>query len=139
MNISSKKNLERIKFRKIRNESSLIERKKLENNVKVYVDSFLKKYKNIDHIGIFWPLNNEVDIRSLNEKFSLALPRCESEKTLSFIMENLFFLKKFFFCKMNCCSSPPGGDQVDSLPPVLKYSSSCSSSHRRLRVVVVVG
>ncbi len=86
MNISSKKNLERIKFRKIRDESSFIDRKKVENNVKVYVDSFFKKYKSIDHIAIYWPLKNEVDITSLKEKFCLALPRCESDKTLSFYL-----------------------------------------------------
>ena len=84
MSITDKKNLERITFRKIRDESSLTDRKNVEINVKIYINSFLKKTKKINHIGIYWPLKNEVDIRSLKDKFSLALPRCEKNKKLSF-------------------------------------------------------
>ena len=71
-------------FRKLRDESSLNERKNVEINVKLYVDLFLKEYKNIGYIAIYWPLKNEVDLRSLKEKFSLALPRCINKKKLLF-------------------------------------------------------
>ena len=64
--------------------SSPIDRKKVEMNVKFYVETFLKKEKIINHIGIYWPLKNEVDIRSLKDKYSLALPRCDKNKKLLF-------------------------------------------------------
>ena len=84
MTISEKKKLERHTFRKLRNEISLNQRENVEKNVKLYVDSFIKEYKNIGYIAIYWPLRNEVDIRSLREKFSLALPRCKDKNELLF-------------------------------------------------------
>ncbi len=84
MIISEKKNFERKKFNNIRAKSTPFERKKVEMNVRLYVESFLKKGKTINHIGIYWPIKNEVDIRSLNNKFSLALPRCDKDKKLLF-------------------------------------------------------
>jgi len=84
MIISFKKNLERNIFRKQRNASSLKDRRNVENNVKKYIESFLNKNQNINHIGIYWPLKNEVDIRSLKDEFPVALPRCEANKKLSF-------------------------------------------------------
>ena len=84
MNISEKKNFERKKFKNLMEKSSPFDRKKVEINVKLYVETFLKKEKKINHIGIYWPLKNEVDIRSLNDKYSLALPRCNDNKELLF-------------------------------------------------------
>ena len=84
MTISEKKKLERHTFRKLRDEISLNQRENVEKNVKLYVDSFIKEYKNIGYIAIYWPLRNEVDIRSLKENISLALPRCKSKKELLF-------------------------------------------------------
>jgi len=84
MTITEKKKLERHSFRKLRDEISLIQSENVEKNVKLYVDSFTKEYKNIGYIAIYWPLKNEVDIRSLKKKISLALPRCEDKKELLF-------------------------------------------------------
>ena len=84
MTISEKKKLERYTFRKLRDEISLNQRENVEKNVKLYVDSFVKQYKKIDYIAIYWPLKNEVDIRILKEKFSLALPRCKDKNQLFF-------------------------------------------------------
>ena len=84
MSISEKKNLERKIFRKLRDNSSLTDRRNVENNVRIYVESFFKKYRSINNIAIYWPLRNEVDIRSLKEKFSLALPRCKDKNELLF-------------------------------------------------------
>jgi len=84
MTIFEKKKLERNTFRKLREDISLNLRENVEKNVKLYVDSFIKDYKNIGHIAIYWPLRNEVDIRSLKEKFSLALPRCKDKNELLF-------------------------------------------------------
>ena len=84
MTISEKKKLERHTFIKLRDEISLNQGKNVEKNVKLYVESFIKEYKNIGYIAIYWPLKNEVDIRSLKEKFTLALPRCKDKKELLF-------------------------------------------------------
>ena len=84
MSISVKKNLERNIFRKQRDESSLNDRSNVVNNVNKYIEYFLNKKQDINHIGIYWPLKNEVDIRSLKDKFPVALPRCEKNKKLSF-------------------------------------------------------
>ena len=84
MTIFEKKKLERDMFRKLREKSSLNQMENVEKNVKIYVDSLLKEYKNIGYIAIYWPLKNEVDIRSLKEKIPLALPRCKDNKELIF-------------------------------------------------------
>ena len=84
MTIFENKKLEREIFRKLRDEISIGQRKKVEKNVKLYVDSFVNQYKNLGYIAIYWPLKNEIDIRSLKEKISLALPRCKDKKELLF-------------------------------------------------------
>ena len=84
MTIFEKKKIGRDIFRKIRDGISHCQRENVKKNVKIYVDSFLKEHKNIGYIAIYWPLRNEVDIRSLKEKFSLALPRCKDKNELSF-------------------------------------------------------
>ena len=77
MKIFENKKLERDRFRKLRDGISLNQRENVEKNVRLYVDSFVNEHKNIGYIAIYWPLKNEVDIRSLKEKFILALPRCK--------------------------------------------------------------
>ena len=84
MSISEKKNFERKIFKKLMDQSSAIDRRNVEINVKLYVESFVKKGMKINYIAIYWPLKNEVDIRSLNYKYSLALPRCKKNKELLF-------------------------------------------------------
>ena len=84
MSILEKKKLERDKFRKLREDISFDQREYVEKNVKQYVDSFVKEYKKDGYIAIYWPLKNEVDIRFLKEKNSLALPRCRDKKELVF-------------------------------------------------------
>ena len=84
MTIFQKKKQERNIFRKIRDEISFNQKKNVEKNVKRYIDLFVKENRNIDYIAIYWPLKNEVDITSLKEKFTLALPRCGDKKELFF-------------------------------------------------------
>ena len=84
MIIFEKKKLERDMFRKLRDNSSPNQMENVKKNVKIYVDSFVKGDKNFGYIAIYWPLKNEVDIRSLKEKFPLALPRCKGKKELLF-------------------------------------------------------
>jgi len=84
MTIFEKKKLERDTFRKLRDEISLNQTNNVEKNVKLHVDTLIKEYKNVDYIAIYWPLKNEVDIRSLREIISVALPRCKDKKELLF-------------------------------------------------------
>ena len=84
MTIFENKKLERDTFRKLRNDISQNQRENIEKNVELYIDSFIKEHRNIGYIAIYWPLRNEVDIRSLKEKFSLALPRCKDKNELLF-------------------------------------------------------
>ena len=84
MNISEKKFLERNLFRKLRDQASIIERKNVVDNVKIFVDRYFEKYKKINYIAIYWPLKNEVDVTSLKNKFHVALPKCQEKKSLSF-------------------------------------------------------
>ena len=84
MTIAEKKNFERKIFKNLMDKSSLIDRRKAEINVRLYIESYFTKGIKINHIGIYWPLKNEVDIRSLKDKYSLALPRCDKNKKLLF-------------------------------------------------------
>ena len=84
MTIFEKKKLERDMFRKLRDNISIYQMENVEKNIKIYVDLFVKEYKNIGYIAIYWPLKKEVDIRSLKEKVPLALPRCKDKKELLF-------------------------------------------------------
>ena len=84
MKTLKKKKLERDIFRKLRDKTSLNQRENVEKNVKFFVSEFIKEYKNIGYVAIYWPLKNEVDLRSLKEKISLALPRCNFKKELLF-------------------------------------------------------
>tara|TARA_B100000886_G_scaffold19961_1_gene12811 strand:+ start:196 stop:753 length:558 start_codon:yes stop_codon:yes gene_type:complete len=84
MTIFEKKKLERDKFKKLRDEITPNQRQKVENNVKRYIDFFVKEYKNIGYIAIYFPLKNEVDLTTLKERNSLALPRCNEKKELLF-------------------------------------------------------
>ena len=84
MTIFENKKLERDTFRKLRDGTPLNQRENVGKNVRLYVDSFVKGFKNIGYIAIYWPLKNEVDIRSLKKNFTLALPRCNEKKELLF-------------------------------------------------------
>jgi len=84
MKIFENKKLERDTFRKLRDGISLNQRENVEKNVRFYIDSFVEGYRNFGYIAIYWPLKNEVDIRSLKKKFTLALPRCKDKKELLF-------------------------------------------------------
>jgi len=84
MIISEKKNLERKFFKNLRNKSSAIDMRNVEINVKTYINSIFRKDLKKKYIGIYWPLENEIDLRSLRDEYLLALPRCEINKNLLF-------------------------------------------------------
>jgi len=118
MTIFENKKLERDTFRKLRDEISLNQRENVEKNVKLYVDSFIKEYKNIGYIAIYWPLKNEIDIRSLKENISLALPRCKGKKELLFYQWD---------------EKPLTKDSEGILSP----NNSCSLSHNEISMIFV--
>ncbi len=84
MTISDKKYFERNFFKNLRKKSSAGDLRNVEINVKTYIDSIFGKDFEQKYIGIYWPLENEVDLRSLGDKYLLALPRCEKNKNLLF-------------------------------------------------------
>ena len=118
MTIFEKKKLERDTFRKLRDENSIIQREIVERNVKIYVDSFVNQYKNIGYIAIYWPLKNEVDIRSLKEKFTLALPRCKEKKELLFYPWD-------------------GKPLTKDFEGILSPNNSCPLSHLQISMILV--
>ena len=84
MDICEKKNFLRSKYKIIRDKSSQKERINVQKNIEKYLNS-LKFNNNLSkHIGIYWPIQNEVDLRNLKKKYSLALPKCEFKKKLKF-------------------------------------------------------
>ena len=118
MTIFEKKKLERERFRKLRDEISLDQRENVAKNVRLYVDSFLKGNKNNGFIAIYWPLKNEVDIRSLKEEISLALPRCKETKELFYYPWDEKTLTK---------------DSEGILSP----NNSCSLSYKQISMILV--
>ena len=86
MIISEKKKIEREFFKNLRKKSSSTDLKNVGINVKKYVNSIFSKGLKNKHIGIYWPLENEVDLRGLGAKYSLALPRCEKNRNLFFCL-----------------------------------------------------
>ena len=85
MTIFENKKLERDTFRKLRDKISINQRENVEKNVRLYIDRLANENNNnIGFIAIYWPLKNEVDLRSLKSNYSLALPRCNERKELLF-------------------------------------------------------
>ena len=56
MTIFENKKLERDMFRKLRDGISLNQRENVEKNVRLYIDSLIKGYKNIGYIAIYLSL-----------------------------------------------------------------------------------
>ena len=78
------KSLERLKFKKIRSQSSLSERNSVKENVKQYIINLDKKKWINKFFAIYWPLKDEVDLLELKKNYPLALPKCNSNKRLDF-------------------------------------------------------
>ena len=96
MEIQKIKSEERQKYKLIRAEISRIEQEKVKNNVELFVENFHKLSNKYKYIAIYWPLKNEIDIRTLKQKYLLALPRCNSSKDLKFYAWDNSHLEKDF-------------------------------------------
>ena len=67
-NIKSKKEIKRKEYNLIRFSNSSLKHEKIKSNVKSALKVLLEKYHTEDkHIGIYWPLKGEVDIRFIKE------------------------------------------------------------------------
>ena len=88
------KSLERVKYKKIMSESSLSERKTVKKNVEKFIMTLDKNKWINKFFAIYWPLQDEVDLRELKKKYPLALPKCNSKKRLDFyIWDNTPLIK----------------------------------------------
>ena len=96
MEIVDKKNLERITFKNLREESSSIERSKVVINVELYLENIFSKGLLKNYVGIYGPLKGEVDIRRLRSNYPAALPRCEKNGELIFCAWDKKILTKDF-------------------------------------------
>ena len=78
------KSYERVKFKKIRRESSFAEKKRVSENVEKFIIALDKNKWINKFFAIYWPLKDEVDLRQLRKKYPLALPKCNSNKKIDF-------------------------------------------------------
>ena len=85
---------ERIKFKKIMSETSLLERNSVGENVKRFLMNLDKNRWINKYFAIYWPLKDEVDLRTLRKKYPLALPKCNSSKRIDFYVWDDAPLKK---------------------------------------------
>ena len=88
------KNLEREKFKRIRAQSTLLERKRVKKNLEIFINSLDKSKWINKFFAIYWPLLDEVDLRDLKKNYPLALPKCESSHKLNFYAWNNTKLKE---------------------------------------------
>ncbi len=86
MNQSKNKKAARITFNKLRQEHLIHSEAHIVNQVKLYLKEFYNKNKLKTLIGIYWPLNGEVDLRPLKEsiKQPFALPACNGKGELTY-------------------------------------------------------
>ncbi len=88
MKIEDQKKLNRVKYKSLRDKSTSFERQQVKRNVELFLEKKSKE-KNFDgYIAIYWPLQNEVDLRSLKANYSIALPRCNDDKKIDFYIWN---------------------------------------------------
>tara|TARA_Y100001968_G_scaffold249980_1_gene234951 strand:- start:15436 stop:15993 length:558 start_codon:yes stop_codon:yes gene_type:complete len=84
MDLKEQKKLLRLKFKRLRGKSSQLERENVKINVEKYLNNISLNQKSTGHIGIYWPMKNEVDLRDLKKEYRIALPKCKSERILKF-------------------------------------------------------
>ena len=85
--IKSKKEIKRKEYNLIRNSNSSLIHEEIKLNVKSSLDILLNKYHaRGQYIGIYWPLNGEVDIRFIKEikNQKVALPSTSKTKGICY-------------------------------------------------------
>lgn len=95
------KYLARKKFRKIRTIQIASEEKLIYKEVESFIKKLIRlnHFKTKNHIGIYWPLEGEVDLRALKNSFKLtfALPCCKKKGHIEYRKWTKSPLKKDFY------------------------------------------
>ena len=78
------KNIEREKFKLLNNNSTCSQKINVRKNVDIFLRTFTKNKNSKQYIAIYWPLENEVDLRHLKKTYPVALPKCSPNKKMSF-------------------------------------------------------
>tara|TARA_Y100000589_G_scaffold280387_1_gene276777 strand:+ start:505 stop:1062 length:558 start_codon:yes stop_codon:yes gene_type:complete len=84
MEIKNTKTNQRKKFKNLRRQSSFEERYKVKLNVENFLKNLFLNNTLKGYVGLYWPINNEVDLRDLRMKYPIALPKCFATKKLKF-------------------------------------------------------
>tara|TARA_Y100001978_G_scaffold160316_1_gene146401 strand:+ start:253 stop:810 length:558 start_codon:yes stop_codon:yes gene_type:complete len=84
MNIEQLKFTERKRYISLRKNSNEFEKNNVKKNVSKFLNIYFKNKELKDYLAIYWPLKDEIDLRDLSEKFSIALPKCLPKKILEF-------------------------------------------------------
>jgi 5,10-methenyltetrahydrofolate synthetase len=85
--IQSEKRVKRKEYNLIRSSNTPLIHQKIKSNVKSSLQILLKKYHaEGKHIGIYWPLKGEIDIRFIKElnKQKIALPSSSKSKGINY-------------------------------------------------------
>ena len=84
MNIEQLKLIERKKYRTLRKHNTEYIKNDVKKNVIRFLNMHFKKKDINGYLAIYWPLKDEIDLRNLSKKFSIALPKCLPNKNLEF-------------------------------------------------------
>ena len=84
MNIEQLKFIERKRYRLLRKKNTLYIKNDVKKNVIKFLNLYFKNIENKDYLAIYWPLKDEIDLRSLSKNFLTALPKCLPNRTLEF-------------------------------------------------------
>ena len=84
MNIDQLKFIERKRYRTLRKNNTECVKSEVQNNVIKFLNIYFKNREIKDYLAIYWPLQDEIDLRTLSKNFLIALPKCLPNKTLEF-------------------------------------------------------
>ncbi|MDP6834251.1 MAG: 5-formyltetrahydrofolate cyclo-ligase [Prochlorococcaceae cyanobacterium ETNP1_MAG_9] len=86
MNNANTKSMHRVNYKSIRNKVITDAEKLIIKNVNKKIQNLLKNNELKGYLGIYWPLNNEVDLRGLKENYNIpiALPAITKEGLLTY-------------------------------------------------------
>ena len=94
MDIQKIKSIERKKFKILQKNITTTEKNNVKKNVEIFIQKQFKKNCIQEYISIYWPLDGEIDLRNLKEKYPLALPKCKKNRNLDFyIWDNTKLVK----------------------------------------------
>ena len=84
MNIEKLKFIERERYRILRKKNNEYVKAAVKKNVFKFLNIYSRNREIKDYLAIYWPLKDEIDLRNLSKNFSIALPKCQPNKTLEY-------------------------------------------------------